>query len=87
MFFCKISGMVTKQTGEIGKKEDFHRYIDAIVNAFGLDRVMFGSDWPLCQVAATYEEVLGIVEDYFSRFSRQEQELFFEWNAINFYDL
>lgn len=85
--FCKLSGMVTEGNWKGWKKEDFLPYLDITVNAFGTDRVMYGSDWPVCLVAATYEEVYGLVSDYFSSFSVTEQEKVFGTNAIDFYHL
>lgn len=85
--FCKISGMVTEADWKTWQKEDFTPYLDVVVNAFGTDRIMFGSDWPVCQVAATYNEVVGLVQDYFSTFSNEEQEKFFRVNATRFYNL
>jgi L-fuconolactonase len=85
--YCKISGMVSEADWKGWKKEDFKPYMDVIVEAFGTNRVMFGSDWPVCLVAASYNEMLSIVEDYFSVFSREEQERFFGLNAIRFYNL
>ena len=85
--FCKISGMVTEADWKEWKKEDFRPYVDVVLNAFGVDRIMFGSDWPVCLVAASYEEMVGIVKDYFTTFSKQEQEQFFGINATRFYNL
>jgi L-fuconolactonase len=48
---------------------------------------MFGTDWPVCQVAASYQQVISITEDYFSSFSVSEQQDFFRNNAIKFYQL
>ena len=84
---CKISGMVTEAGWKDWKPDDFNIYMDVILNAFGAKRVMFGSDWPMCLVAASYGDVLKIVTDYFSSFSANEQQLFFGENAINFYQL
>ena len=84
---CKISGMVTEADWKDWKQDDFTVYIDVIMDAFGINRVMFGSDWPMCLVAASYGDVLNIVTDYFSSFSADEQKLFFGENAINFYQL
>lgn len=84
---CKISGMVTEAGWKDWKPDDFNIYMDVILNAFGAKRVMFGSDWPMCLVAASYGDVLKIVTDYFSSFSANEQQLFFSENAINFYQL
>lgn len=85
--YCKISGMVTEADWKQWRNEDFKPYLDIVVEAFGTNRIMFGSDWPVCLVAASYKEMLGIVEDYFSLFSKSEQEKFFGSNAIHFYNL
>ncbi|GAB2979430.1 amidohydrolase family protein [Mucilaginibacter puniceus] len=85
--FCKISGMVTEAQWNSWKKADFDPYMDVVVNTFGADRVMFGSDWPVCLVAAKYNEVLDIVKDYFSGYSDVEQDKVFGGNAIEFYNL
>ena len=84
---CKISGMVTEADWRGWKKEDFYPYLDAVVEAFGTKRILFGSDWPVCLVAAAYPSMLGIVQDYFSAFSAHEQALFFGGNATTFYNL
>jgi len=84
---CKISGMVTEADWKNWKQQDFVPYLDAIVETFGTKRIMYGSDWPVCLVAASYENVLGIVDQYFARFSQNERELFFGGNAIQFYNL
>lgn len=85
--YCKISGMVTEADWKAWKQDDFTRYIDIAVDAFGISRLMFGSDWPMCLVAASYQEVINIVTDYFSFFPAEEQKLFFGENAVNFYKL
>ena len=85
--YCKISGMVTEARWSNWKKEEFYPYIDVVVEYFGSNRIMFGSDWPVCNLAAGYDQTLNIVEDYFSSFSRNEQEKFFGKNAIEFYNL
>ena len=63
--YCKLSGMVTETNNFRWKINDFTPFIDTIVNAFGIDRVMFGSDWPVCLTAANYNEVLNIITKYF----------------------
>lgn len=85
--YCKISGMVTEADWKNWKKEDFAPYLDAIVEAFGPARIMYGSDWPVCLVAAAYEEMMRIVKDYFSSFNQAEKDLFFGGNATRFYKL
>ncbi len=85
--FCKVSGMVTEAHYQQWKKEDFTPYLDVVINAFGINRLMFGSDWPVCLVAASYAQMLGIVQEYFTPFSISEQEGFFGGNAAAFYQL
>lgn len=85
--YCKVSGMVTEASWHTWKKEDFTPYLDVIANAFGVDRIMFGSDWPVCLVAATYTQMLEIVTHYFASFTKDEQAKIFGENAINFYKL
>ena len=85
--YCKISGMVTEADWDNWETEDFIPYIDAIIEIFGIKRVMFGSDWPVCLTAGTYEEVMEIADGYFSSFSESEQSDFFGGNATAFYKL
>ena len=84
---CKISGMVTEADHKLWKKEDFTPYLDVVVNAFGTNRILYGSDWPVCLVAASYENMLHIVKEYFSSFTKTEQQNFFGNNAVGFYQL
>jgi L-fuconolactonase len=84
----KISGMVTEADWSGWKKEDFKPYLDVVVNTFGTKRIMYGSDWPVCLVAASsYSAMLDIVNDYFSGFTATEQEDFFGSNAAKFYSI
>lgn len=85
--YCKISGMITEANWHQWRQQDFVPYLDVVLNAFGEDRIMFGSDWPVCLVAASYKNVVQIMEDYFTRFSKQVQEKFFSLNANRFYRL
>ena len=85
--YCKISGMVTEADWQHWKQEDFIPYLDVVVNAFGKKRIMYGSDWPVCNVAGGYEKMFSIVKKYFSFFSEEEQQMFFGENAIRFYNL
>jgi len=85
--YCKISGMVTEASWKSWKQEDFIPFIDVVIETFGPNRIMYGSDWPVCLVAASYKKVVGIVKEYFSSFSESEQELFFGGNAVRFYNL
>ncbi|RYZ36211.1 MAG: amidohydrolase [Sphingobacteriales bacterium] len=85
--FCKISGMVTEAEWKQWKNTDFKPYIDTVVDAFGTDRIMYGSDWPVCLVAGSYTAMLGIVQEYFAAFSETEQADFFGGNACSFYNI
>ena len=85
--YCKVSGMVTEADWKNWKKEDITPYLDIIVNNFGMKRLLYGSDWPVCLVAGSYEKMMGLVRDYFSSFSSTEQELIFGRNASQFYQL
>jgi L-fuconolactonase len=85
--YCKVSGMVTEADYRLWKFEDFKPYLDVIFERFGIERIMFGSDWPVCRLAATYGEVMGILEGYTADFSKQEQDLFWGGNAMKFYNI
>lgn len=84
---CKVSGMVTEADWKEWKPLDFDPYLDVVFDAFGSKRIMYGSDWPVCLLAADYENVLGLVENYTSKLSIREQSLFWGGNATNFYNL
>ncbi|MFT4734538.1 MAG: L-fuconolactonase [Algoriphagus sp.] len=83
--YVKVSGMVTEADTKNWKKEDFAIYLDQILNFFGTERIVYGSDWPVCLVAGTYEDQLSIIQDYFSRLSKTEQAQIFGLNATKFY--
>jgi L-fuconolactonase len=85
--FCKLSGMVTEADWKNWTKEDFYPYLDEVLESFGPSRLMYGSDWPVCLVAATYEQQLGVVKDYISSLSPGEQDAILGNNAIRFYKL
>ena len=84
---CKVSGMVTEADWQNWKPADFDPYLDEVVEAFGTDRLMYGSDWPVCLVAASYEQQLNIVQTYFSKFSAAEKRAVMGENARRFYNL
>lgn len=85
--WCKVSGLVTEAHWQQHKQSDFIPYLDAAIEAFGVKRLMFGSDWPVCLVAASYENVLAIVYEVLKKFSKEEQQQFFGLNAMQFYNL
>ncbi|MDA7693332.1 amidohydrolase family protein [Flavobacteriaceae bacterium] len=85
--FCKLSGMVTETKEYQFNAEDFTPFMDVVFEHFGPDRVMFGSDWPVCLLAAEYQKVLGIVLHYINSYSQSEKDKILAKNAISFYNL
>jgi len=85
--WCKVSGMVTEADWHNWVLSDFEPYLDVIFEAFGTKRLMFGSDWPVCNVAGGYQQMLSIVKNYTSKLSATEQADFWGLNAIEFYKL
>ena len=85
--FCKVSGMITEADYKTWTEEELNPYLDLVFNAFGTERIIFGSDWPVCLVAGNYKEVKNIVTNYISRFSETEQKAVMGENAIKFYNL
>jgi L-fucono-1,5-lactonase len=85
--YCKLSGLVTEADWHEWKSEDFRPYLDAVFEAFGPDRLMFGSDWPVCLLAASYRQVKQIIEDYVQAQEPAHKENIFGGNAIRFYGL
>lgn len=71
--FCKLSGMVTESNWPNQQPADFKPYFEVVFDAFGPDRLMFGSDWPVCLVAEEYAGWLKIVTDAISVFSEEDQ--------------
>lgn len=85
--YCKVSGMVTEARWADWKYEDFLPYLDVAFNAFGTRRVMYGSDWPVCLLAASYDDQLSIVMQYIQNLSPAEKKDVLGGNAKRFYNL
>lgn len=85
--WCKVSGMVTEAHWQNWQEADFTPYLDVVFNAFGKKRLMFGSDWPVCNVAGGYDRMAGIVKNYTSKLSANEQVDFWGNNAVEFYNI
>ncbi len=85
--YCKLSGLVTEADWKNWKKEDFQPYLDIVFGAFGPKRLMFGSDWPVCLLAASYEQVIEIIEDYVQDCAADIKDRIFGANATEFYQL
>lgn len=85
--YCKVSGIVTEADWNNWKYDQFIPYLDVIFESFGTKRIMFGSDWPVCLLSASYQKVGGIIHEYINRLSETEQSEIMGQNAINFYHL
>jgi L-fuconolactonase len=86
---CKVSGMVTEADWRHWKKADFYPYLDVVFEVFGPDRLLFGSDWPVCLVAAEYSQVLDLLRGYLNDvgYSQTDQQKVLGYNAVAFYGL
>lgn len=84
---CKVSGLATEADWTGWKLDDFKHYVHHIFDRFGKDRILFGSDWPVCLLAASYEESIAIVEDKLGGFTDAEKNAFWAENAIRVYNL
>ena len=85
---CKVSGMVTEADPQSWKLEDFTPFLDVVFEAFGVGRLMFGSDWPVCLLAGSYGRVVGLLEDYVrtrARLDASETDGLWGLNAARFY--
>jgi L-fuconolactonase len=85
--YCKLSGMVTEANWHNWQLADFSFYIQTIIGQFGKSRVMFGSDWPVCLLAAKYKTVIDIAEQHTRYFTKDELQGLWRNNCINFYQL
>ncbi|WP_418262429.1 amidohydrolase family protein [Flavobacterium faecale] len=84
---CKVSGMVTEADWNSRNFQDLKPYLDVVFENFTPNRLMFGSDWPVCNLAADYSEVVQTHEQYMSQFSIEEQNKVWFENANSFYKL
>jgi len=84
---CKVSGLVTEADWQRWRADDCKPYLDVVFEAFGVGRLMFGSDWPVCLLAGSYERVCGLVTDYVNQFAPDAVAKVFGGNAARFYGL
>ena len=83
----KVSGLFTEADWKNWKKEDFWPYLEHITKSFTPNRMMFGSDWPVCLLAATYKQSIDLVEEFTSKFSESEKNAFWAATANTAYGL
>ena len=82
---CKLSGLVTEADWHDWKPEDMIPYLDVVFEAFGPDRLLFGSDWPVCLLAASYRQVKKLIESYVEVHAAEHKQKIFGGNAMRFY--
>jgi L-fuconolactonase len=84
---CKLSGMVTEADWQGWKRSDFTPYLEVALEIFGPKRLMIGSDWPVCTLAAGYPDTIGIVREFLAPLAAAEREAIEGGNAARFYAL
>jgi L-fucono-1,5-lactonase len=84
---CKLSGLVTEADWKLWKPEDMTPYLDAAFEYFGPNRLMIGSDWPVCTLAGSYSRVMGLVKGYVKGLAEQERDAILGGNAKRFWKL
>jgi len=85
--YAKLSGLVTESDGYRFTRAQFDPVLETALEAFGAHRLLFGSDWPVCLLAAPYEAVLEIIEYFISKLTPNEQSAIMATNAQTFYRL
>ena len=85
--FCKISGLITEADWSHWRADDFKPYLDVVFDAFGVERLMYGSDWPVCLLAGSYAQVYELAAGYVRERCEGEVEKIFGGNAVRFYGL
>jgi L-fuconolactonase len=82
---CKVSGIITEADQKAWKPEDLRPYLDVVFEAFGSERLMWGSDWPVCLLAGSYERVFGLMDEYASSLTASQRAGLFGGNCARFY--
>lgn len=82
---CKISGMVTEADWDNWESQNFHPYLDVVLNAFGPDRLMIGSDWPVCRLAGEYQPVMQLSIDWLRVHAPEHLDDILGNNCLAFY--
>jgi L-fuconolactonase len=85
--YCKLSGMITEADWEHWSANDLKPYVQTALELFGPDRLMFGSDWPVCELAGSYNQVHAALIEAIGPISDDEREKIFGSTAASFYGL
>jgi L-fuconolactonase len=84
--WVKLSGLVTEADWEQWQPQHIYPYLEVALQVFGAERLMWGSDWPVCLVASNYQQVLQLVQEFISPLSAYEQASIMADNALQFYN-
>jgi L-fuconolactonase len=84
---CKLSGLVTEANWRSWQTDDLRPYVEYALELFGADRMMFGSDYPVCLLAASYDLVLDSFQELLKELSDSDRDKIFSQNAATFYRL
>lgn len=85
--YCKLSGMTTEADYNNWTPEQIEPYMQLVLDAFGAERILFGSDWPVCLVAGNYTKTKELVTNFIAKLSSEEQAAIMGGNAMQFYNL
>lgn len=84
---CKLSGLITEADHKKWQPGDIYPFLEVVFETFGCDRLLFGSDWPVCLLAGSYKQVFSFIETYLQNFSDGDKEKIFGKNAGIFYNI
>ena len=85
--YCKLSGMITEADWQDWQPSDLKPYVETALEYFGADRCMFGSDWPVCELAGSYRQVFDALVEVLGPISDSERNAIFSGTATKFYGL
>jgi L-fuconolactonase len=84
---CKLSGLFTEANWKEWSPADFYPYLDVVFESFGVERLMFGSDWPVMLLSGIYVQWKSLLEKYMESFLEEEKEMVFGGNAARVYNV
>ena len=85
--YAKLSGLVTEADWQLWKPDEMSAYVEVAFECFGVDRLMIGSDWPVCLVAGSYERTTQVIKDHLEKYSAEDREAVLGGNAAAFWRL
>lgn len=85
--YCKVSGLVTEADWKNWSPNELNPYLDFAFEIFGAERLLYGSDWPVCLLAGSYKQVYSLMSDYLASFSSDEKQDVFGKNTLRFYGI